>query len=393
MTTLCRISMVTWLYRGVSDLRRARIRMGVLILSLAPRKRWAACLAVAASTVGCATPSLTKTAVAPIATEVSPQTRREVQAIRTEPTSVDGQTCWIIEPDVPRIPKIGGVEPQLPPHIERRLSYAFDLAQRGATYSANAEFRAVLSLCALELDARSGGTSRREALRQGLVALDEADQLAGHHLDWRELADVRLASAGHETPVLKDHAAEVDAIQAVQLYYAFAEERFTCACEGMPSASLAYYGLARTYVLPGTHFTHAAGKAAMLQRVALRIEPRNVLAGNELGVLLTQHGHLDQAELLFRQCVATDASPETWQNLAVVYARQGDADASQAAMAAGAALAASEHPLESAIAQTGPPSADGKPNDDTAQSPDSDQKPGFWENLNVASKLPNVFRR
>ena len=55
---------------------------------------------------------------------------RNVQAIPLQSANVDGQTSWIIEPEVPRIPKIAGLDPQLPPHIERRLSYAFDLAQR-----------------------------------------------------------------------------------------------------------------------------------------------------------------------------------------------------------------------------------------------------------------------
>ena len=75
--------------------------------------------------------------------------------------NVDGQMSWIIEPEVPRIPKIAGLDPQLPPHIVRRLSYAFDLAHR-APYTADSEFRAVLGLCALEMDAREGGTARRE---------------------------------------------------------------------------------------------------------------------------------------------------------------------------------------------------------------------------------------
>ena len=105
--------------------------------------------------------------------------------------NVDGQMSWIIEPEVPRIPKIAGLDPQLPPHIERRLSYAFDLAQRGAPYTADSEFRAVLGLCALEMDAREGGTARREALREGLVALQEADQFGGDQVDWRDAADVR----------------------------------------------------------------------------------------------------------------------------------------------------------------------------------------------------------
>jgi tetratricopeptide (TPR) repeat protein len=317
-----------------------------------------------------------------------PAASRDVQAIPLQSTTIDGQTSWIIEPDVPRIPKIPGLDPQLPPHVERRLSYAFDLAQRGATYTADAEFRAVLGLCALEMDAREGGTSRREALRQGLVAIGEADQFGGEQLDWRDAADVRTVAAGHVTPVLAQAQGPVDSIQAVQSYYVFAEQRLTYACQGLPGASLAYYGLARTIVLPGTKIPHASGKAALLQRVALAIAPQNVLAANELGVLLAQHGQLHDAEKIFKQCVATDATPETWRNLAVVYARQGNGEASRSALAAGDALAAEKH--RQAIDRANPITPI-----DAATEPNSedDKKPSFLSKFNLTPKLPSMFRR
>jgi tetratricopeptide (TPR) repeat protein len=366
------------------------------------------CALVALATVGCATTHGDKPSPAPMAVETTPIGQRAVQTIRLEPPAVDGQTSWIIEPDVPRIPKIKGLDRQLPPHIEQRLSRAFDLAQRGATYSANSEFHEVLSLCALELDAREGTTSHRDALRQGLVALDEADEISGQRIDWSNAAEVRLATAGHLTPVLHGNVPPgADSIQVVQLYYSFAEERFAYACQGLPGASVAYYGLARTYVQPGARYEHAAGKSAMLQRVALRVAPQNVLAGNELGVLLAQHGHLDEAESLFKQCVATDASPEAWQNLATVHARKGNLDASRAAMTECGKLAASrtasklasmnlnsEGAVETAtvasLAQT-------KSTDETRAPADTHLPDkghgGLWSKLDLSQKLPSLFRR
>ena len=122
--------------------------------------------------IGCATVSAARDSYGQQSTQVlDAGASRNVQAIPLQTSSVDGQMSWIIEPEVPRIPKVVGLDPQLPPHIERRLSYAFDLAQRGAPYTADAEFRGVLGLCALEMDAREGGTARREALREGLIAL------------------------------------------------------------------------------------------------------------------------------------------------------------------------------------------------------------------------------
>ncbi|MEX2315997.1 MAG: hypothetical protein WD669_02525 [Pirellulales bacterium] len=348
-------------------------------------------LLVVIGLAGCATPPVNNVAQTQVPQpEIDPAAQR-VQAVALESTGGDGQTSWIIEPDVLRIPKIAGLDSQLPPHIERRLSYAYDLAQRGATYSANAEFRSVLGLCALEVDARNAGTSHREALREGLIALDEADEFGGDQINWRDSADVRRAAAGHLTPVLSQNGqSPVDSIQAVQAYYAFAEERLAYACDGLPAASLAFYGLGRTFVVPGTQTTNAAGKAALLQRVALKVAPQNVLAGNELGVLLAQHGQLDDAEKQFRQCVATNATPETWRNLSVVYARKGNAEASRAALAAGESLAA------------GSPRAAVKPTrteieDQKAHPPDESaeikQKPGFLARWNVVPEFPKLFRR
>jgi tetratricopeptide (TPR) repeat protein len=318
-----------------------------------------------------------------------PAANRDVQAIPLQSSTVDGQLSWIIEPDVPRIPKIPGLDPQLPPHIERRLSYAFDLAQRGATYTADAEFRAVLGLCALEMDAREGGTSHREALREGLIAVHEADQFGGEQLDWRDAADVRSVATSHVTPVLAGAPGPVDSIKAVQAYYMYAEQRLAYACQGLPGASLAYYGWARTIVLPGSKIPHASGKAALLQRVALAIAPQNVLAANELGVLLAQHGQLDDAEKIFKQCVATDATPETWRNLAVVYARQGNENASRSALAAGDALAADKksRAIHRAEAITPVEGATTEPNGE------QEKKPSFLSKFNLTPKLPSMFHR
>lgn len=319
-------------------------------------------------------------------------TQRSVQAIQLPTTGTSGETSWIIEPEVPRIPKVVGLDLHLPPHVERRLGYAFDLAQRGAPYTAEAEFRAVLGLCALELDSREGGTARREALRDGLLALQEADQFGGDQVDWRDAADVRPLALGHVTPVLVDAQRPVDSIQAVQLYYSFAEQKLTNACQGLPGASMAFYGLGRTIVLPGSRIPHANGKAALYQRISLAIAPQNLLAANELGVLLAQHGQLVDAERIFQQCVATDASPETWRNLAVVYARQGNESASRSAMAAGEALAAEKRRHQaSQIAAATPFGENGaaQPTDSQEQ----DKKSNFLSKFNLTPKLPSVFRR
>jgi hypothetical protein len=281
------------------------------------------------------------TTEAQVPTAAAPAAGQAVQAVSLPASGTDGQTSWLIEPGIQRVPTIAGLDPKLPAHIERRLGYAFDLAQRGATYSATGEFQSVLGLCALELDTRDGGTSHRDALRQGLLAIDEADDFSGEQVDWRRSADLRTIAAGHTTPVLQQNASSaIDSIQAMQAYYAFAEERLAYACGELPGSSLAFYGLGRTLVVPDTGVAHAAGKAVLYHRVALAVAPQNVLAGNELGVLLAQHGRLDEAEKVFQQCVALNGGPETQQNLLAVYARKADQKSGQAVVTAGQSPAA-----------------------------------------------------
>jgi hypothetical protein len=321
------------------------------------------------------------------ASDIRPELGRPVHAIELPSTNGGDTASWIIEPEVPRIPKIAGLPPNLPRHIERRLSYAFDLAQRGATFTANAEFRAVISMCALELDAKTGGSSHRDAFREGWAAFDEADDFTADRLDWRASADVRAAAAGHVTQLVKSSEVAVDSVRATETYYAFAEERLTYACKELPGASLAFYGLARTFVNPEGAVMHATAKAAVLHRVALGISPQNVLAGNELGVLLAEHGQLAEAEQIFRQCVAIDARPETWRNLSVIYARQGNVAASRAALAASESLA--ESGRKAAEARAAQVAAAAKPAEDDKN---KSRKPGFLAKFELP-KLRNPFRR
>jgi hypothetical protein len=300
-----------------------------------------------------------------------------------ETSGASGEMTWLIESDVAPIPKITGFEHRLPPHIERRLSNAFDLAQRGAVFTAEGEFRSVLGLCALELDSREGGTVHRDALRQGWIAVDEADQFGGDQLDWRDSADVRRVACGHMTPVLRQAASQVDSIQAVQLYYAYAEERLAFACNGVPGATLAYYGLARTWQVPGTCVSHAAGKAALLHRIALTLAPENVLAANELGVLLAQHGQLDHAEQLFQRCIAIEPKQETWRNLAAVYSRKNDQEASRRALLMAERLKTQEQHSEVVPQQLA---------ENNSTKP-SVEKSGIMSRMSFIPKLTNPFRR
>jgi tetratricopeptide (TPR) repeat protein len=370
------------------------VRMSSLALPRRGINPWLALVVLS-----CASTSATRSAGQSASrTEFDPATQSHVQVVGQPTTSADGQTSWILEQDVRRTPKIAGMNAALPPHIERRMNYAFDLAQRGATYSAATEFQAVLGLCALELDSRSGGSTHREALRQGLIALDEADQFGGEQVDWRDSADVRRIADGHTTPVLNQAGqAQIDSIQAVQAYYSFAEQRLAYACQGLPGASMAFYGLGRTITVPGMRVAHATGKAALYHRIALTIAPQNVLAANELGVLLAQHGELEGAEKLLQYCVAVEPSPQSYRNLSIVYAQKGDQRSSQAAQAAGEVIAtrkrnqAEANAAATLAAQSSTGVSEAEADAEKPQALEKFQE--FLTKFQASSLVPKVFRR
>lgn len=259
------------------------------------------------------------------------------------PSANDGQQTWLLEQTRQRVPEIPGLAERLPYHIEKRLEYAFDLAQRGATYTAADEFKAALRLCAQELDARENGTRCREALNAGWVAINEADEFTYSQQSIRDSLDVRRLAVGHTTPGVKEATQPVGATEAIQRYYSYAEQQLTEACKGLPRSSVAYYGLGRVYGTPGREVLNPRGKAALLHRTALDIAPKNSLAANELGVLLAQHGQLDVAQALFEHALGAGETSETWRNLAVVYERQGDMRASRTALASAERIEAASH--------------------------------------------------
>lgn len=210
---------------------------------------------------------------------------------------------------------------QLPHQIERRIGYAFDLANRGAMFAATTEFRAVLEQCALELDARDGGTRRRAALREGLIALEEADDFANGDSSEQNPAEIQTIAARHSTWVLHAaHPQSIDPPQAARKYFEFAEDRLKFACEGMPPASLACYGLGQAMADPRIRAAHALEKATVLQRAALHIAPQNVMAGKELSALLFQQSRFDESKLIAQQSDAMAARPEAWKSPSAAYA-------------------------------------------------------------------------
>jgi tetratricopeptide (TPR) repeat protein len=210
------------------------------------------------------------------------------------------------------------------------------LAERGALYSARAEFIQALRLIAQSLDAQTGRQDHGRALAAGLRALKEADDFApqGSQLD-AEL-DVGRIVAGHRTPVLKVTAASGHTpLTALQCYYSFAQDRLAAACGGHPAGSAALYGLAKLQIALAGAADHEdtmyGPKAMTLHRAALLVNPQHHMAANELGVLLARYGQLQLARHALLQSIGARPRAETWHNLSVVHERLGEIQLAQQA--------------------------------------------------------------
>ena len=274
--------------------------------------------------LGCAgTPARTPTAKETDPSLTANAGRSGVRAVLLDAQTSDGQTTWRIHPDSSLMPSTLTNKGDAP-HIEQRLQYAFDLAQRGATYSAVTEFHTVLGLCALELDATAGSHVHRTALRQAMTALSEAEDFTKQPANKAQQIDATTIAKSHATQKHCESLYGTDSLSAVRAYYTFAEERLTFACGEMPLASVALYGLGRVVPLLDGDEALSTARALLYHRSALAVDESNMLAANELSVLLVHHGHLTDAARILQKAAAMGVpSPSITHNLAVVKERLG----------------------------------------------------------------------
>jgi len=216
------------------------------------------------------------------------------------------------------------------------VEHGFALAEKGALYSARAEFKQALRSISQALDAHLGGKQYSTALAAGWQALEEADDFSKH--SQREpVVNVAVIVDQHQTPVLQgSELDDVSPVVAMQSYFTYAQEQLVASSGGAPVASRALYGLGKLHMLLGEQSASAerlhGPKAIALHQAALLVDSRNHLAANELGVLLARFGQHQEAREALQQSVAVHPLPESWHNLSVVHQRLGNAElAAQAA--------------------------------------------------------------
>ncbi len=207
--------------------------------------------------------------------------------------------------------------------------HGYEMAQRGAIFSARQDYLQSLQTVAEALDAQRATQSHQRMLAAGIKALDEADDFAA--IDIRSGAQLDIASiaGSHQTPVMKDEPRENWSAQAAMgRYLTYAQEQLAGAVGDIPQASAALFGLGKVYAVPaaahGPKDLTGGAKAVTFYQAALMVDGRNFMAANELGVALVQFGRLPEARAAFLHSLSISSQPVVWQNLASIHQIMGE---------------------------------------------------------------------
>lgn len=216
------------------------------------------------------------------------------------------------------------------------VGHGLVLAQRGAYFSARAEFIQALRLATQTLDTAEKSHRHSDALAEAVAALDEAGDFIPSGARLEANVDLDLVVNSHRTPVLKGKDLQLETtLTATQQYFSFAQEKLMVACGNLPETSRALVGLGRIqehlYRTTGDNRTLIGPRSIALFQTALAVDGQNFEAANELGVLLARYGQFDEAKQALLQGVKASPRPEIWQNLASIHATLGENEMAQRA--------------------------------------------------------------
>jgi tetratricopeptide (TPR) repeat protein len=220
---------------------------------------------------------------------------------------------------------------------EQTIRHGYHLAERGALYSARAEFIQALRVIAQATDVRSGAREHIESLSAGLTALEEAEDFIPDGSRLESDLDVAALIKAHQTPICKGlDADELLPVVVLQHYYTYAQERLAVAAGGTEAASMALFGLGKTYATMAVDKSMpsaiAEPKAMVFHWAALSAHGGNFLAANELAVLEARWGQNATARTLLQHSVAILPHAAVWRNLALVHQRLGETKLAELAM-------------------------------------------------------------
>jgi tetratricopeptide (TPR) repeat protein len=224
-----------------------------------------------------------------------------------------------------RSPALAAILQQAEAHTQQGL----ELANRGAHFSARAEFVQALRLVSQGLDGEQRSSRHGIALAAGMRAIEEADDLVPRGARLEGEIDVFRLTRPHQTPVLKEmQPGELAPQAAAERYYAYAEEQLAAAVAPEPTASMALYAIGKLHSLLASQkspiIVAAEAKSVVFYQAAMLTDPNNAMAANDLAVLLARMGRYPQARALLIRAAQQAPQAAVWHNLAVVHAQLGE---------------------------------------------------------------------
>jgi tetratricopeptide (TPR) repeat protein len=170
-----------------------------------------------------------------------------------------------------------------------------------------------------------------------LTALEEAEDFVASGSRLEADLDVAMLIHAHRTPACKEmDASGLLSVAALQHYYAYAQEQLALAAGRQEAASMALFGLGKTYsTLAGERALPSAvaePKAMVFHRAALSAHAGNFLAANELAVLEARRGQYATARSLLQYSLSILPHSIVWRNLAAVHRQLGEIQLADLAM-------------------------------------------------------------
>jgi tetratricopeptide (TPR) repeat protein len=217
-----------------------------------------------------------------------------------------------------------------------QVRQGYDLAQRGAHFSARAELVQSLRTIAQGFDTDNATDVHSKALEAGLLALEELEDFTPRSRKASSGLDVLVIVRSHRTQCINERMARsMNRDQARDRYIDYAVGQLVLAVGTEQIASDSLYGLAKIYSFLKTQNTRhnlgAEAKSDAFYQATLLVKPNHALAANDLGVLRANAGRYEEARELLSVSLASGAQPAVWHNLSVVLAQLGDVQGAERA--------------------------------------------------------------
>jgi tetratricopeptide (TPR) repeat protein len=233
--------------------------------------------------------------------------------------------------ELPDVSPVASGEPtgaMVSQRAQDKIRRGYALAQRGAYFAARRELVDVLQSIAEAKDQLRGAPRRTPALAKGLRALEEAADFCPRGAEGDTGLSMAVIVSSHRTPVGKSaDAAQLMPTQLADLYLQYAQVQLGGAVVGEPAGSMALHALGKIYSQLGAQDPDkeplADRQAFALQHAALLARPDNNLAAHELGVMLAESGHYQEAEYMLNQVATRQPHATVLKNLARVQRKLG----------------------------------------------------------------------